>query len=406
MHCSAQDINVLFLGNSYTQVNELPQVVADLAASSGHTIYFESFTPGGCTFDLHSTSESTLNLIRKGCWDYVVLQEQSQLPTIDHYRYSSMYPAAERLHDSIKKYNPCAALMFYMTWGRENGGQQCEDYGEGLYCSADFRDFDHMQDSLTSAYSEIAERLEAYNAPAGEAWRNAIHQTSIDLFANDGSHPSIYGTYLTACVFHGMLWDESPVGLNTALGIDPVQARLLQEMAEQTLNDETHSWNHMPSLQANFRYLNFNAANFAFINTSINPFIEAQFHWSFGDGTSSEEENPTHTYEVSGVYKVLLTIEACQQTDTISRWIEVHLPDGIEEKMPEVSIYPNPVSNRLFIEGIQDETEISIYDPLGQIVWKQNAHHSIEVDLSKLAPGHYLLRLTGQGVYRFKLIKK
>lgn len=38
---------VLFLGNSYTEVNNLPQIIANAALSAGDTMLFDSHTPGG-----------------------------------------------------------------------------------------------------------------------------------------------------------------------------------------------------------------------------------------------------------------------------------------------------------------------------------------------------------------------
>src|SRR5690606_26633068 len=73
--------NVLFLGNSYTAVNNLPQMLADMAASTGDTLIFDSNTPGGYTFQNHVSNPQTLNKIMAGNWDYVVLQEQSQFPS-------------------------------------------------------------------------------------------------------------------------------------------------------------------------------------------------------------------------------------------------------------------------------------------------------------------------------------
>ena len=70
---------VLFVGNSYTQVNNLPQMVSDIALSMGDTMTYASNTPGGCTFEMHCHNQS-MTMICEGGWDFVVLQEQSQLP--------------------------------------------------------------------------------------------------------------------------------------------------------------------------------------------------------------------------------------------------------------------------------------------------------------------------------------
>ena len=48
----------------------------------------------------------------------------------------------------------------------------------------------------------------------------------------DGSHPSIYGSYLAACVFYNVIFETTPVG-NTFLpaGVTQNQATYLQSVA-------------------------------------------------------------------------------------------------------------------------------------------------------------------------------
>lgn len=279
---NAQNINVLFLGNSYTSVNNLPGTIEALLEGSDKTMTYASNTPGGCCYFEHVTNSTSLNLIRRGDWDYVVLQEQSQMPSIDYYRYNSMYPAAAQLRDSIMRYNPCAEVVFYMTWGRRDGGQQCEDYGEGTYCSADFRDFDHMQDTMTRAYCEIAEILQSRVAPVGEAWRNAIHTSDINLFSNDGSHPTVHGTYLTACTFYTTFWNESPIGLPHPATITDREALLLQKAAHQVMETENGTESN-PFLIANKADLiafqqGINTGNaFSYHGGNVNAMGEGQF---------------------------------------------------------------------------------------------------------------------------------
>lgn len=74
---SAQTIRVLFVGNSYVYTNNLPQTLSNLALSNNDTVIYDTSTPGGYTFELHSTNTTTLNKIATGNWDFVVLQEQS-----------------------------------------------------------------------------------------------------------------------------------------------------------------------------------------------------------------------------------------------------------------------------------------------------------------------------------------
>jgi len=51
------------------------------------------------------------------------------------------------------------------------------------------------------------------------------------LWAWDGTHPSTAGSYLDACMFYAALTGRSPVGNPYTAGLDPSQARFLQQVA-------------------------------------------------------------------------------------------------------------------------------------------------------------------------------
>jgi hypothetical protein len=73
-------------------------------------------------------------------------------------------------------------------------------------------------------------------APVGVAWRNAVQrQPGIALWETDGSHPSRAGSYLAACVFFQMLYERSPVGNSFTAGLDQGTARMLQQVAADTV---------------------------------------------------------------------------------------------------------------------------------------------------------------------------
>jgi len=114
----AQTKSVLFLGNSYTYVNDLPQIIHDVTLSAGDTLIFDSHTPGGYQLIDHSTDVITQNKIMTGGWDYVVIQGQSQEPITQSTQFSN---GGFALYNLIKQYNPCAVTMSYITWGRKNG---------------------------------------------------------------------------------------------------------------------------------------------------------------------------------------------------------------------------------------------------------------------------------------------
>ena len=205
----ADTTRVLFVGNSYTYVNDLPGIFKGLSNSLGRSVYTDMSAPGGYSLEQHLTNTETLLKISAGNWNYVVLQEQSQMPTIEYYRYFSTYPSARKLDSIIRSYG--SNTLFFMTWGRRYGGIQCIDTS----CSPPFINFSHMQDSLSAAYFMIANELNASVCQAGNVWRQSVNTDStVVLWDADLSHPSPAGTYLTACAFYSKIFHTSSTGAN------------------------------------------------------------------------------------------------------------------------------------------------------------------------------------------------
>ena len=224
----ADTLKVLFIGNSYTYTNDMPNLFAGIARAAGENVVVDVSAQGGYTLSQHTTYAPTLQKLAKRGWNYVILQEHSQIPTIDFYRRVAMWPAAMQLSKSARAIGSRVGL--YMTWGRKLGGQQCIS----SYCSASFRDFYQMQDTLTSAYNALGKQDSAVVVPAGKAWALAFSRNpSIDLWDTDNSHPTLKGSYLNACVFYAVLFKASPVGIPFTGGLDTAVALFLQQVAAQ-----------------------------------------------------------------------------------------------------------------------------------------------------------------------------
>src|SRR5262245_2796983 len=76
----ARTIKLLFIGNSFTQRNNLPGLFADLAAAQGLSVKHELISVGGASLRTHWNAGRAAEAIATGGYDYVVLQEQSTLP--------------------------------------------------------------------------------------------------------------------------------------------------------------------------------------------------------------------------------------------------------------------------------------------------------------------------------------
>ena len=314
---SQEEIRVLFLGNSYTYVNDLPKIIEDIATNENKVFKHASVTPGGCTLFQHVESQTPLSKIRQGNWDFVVLQEQSQLPVIDYYRHNTLKPSYKALYDSIMLYNPNAKVVGYMTWGRRYGGQQCVNFGEGLYCSADFVDFNHMQDTLTAAYCENAYATNSYVAPVGEAWKAALAtDPSLVLHSNDNSHPSYDGSYLAACVFYSVLWNKTPIGIYHDKQIDEAKAELLQTIANDVFFNNLDKWNFSTeniienSDNKNYKIINNPSDNKVIIENKSESFLNVKIFNINGTLINEKDINDCDSIELSdtkGIYIIQIT---------------------------------------------------------------------------------------------------
>jgi hypothetical protein len=309
-HVSAQK-RVLFVGNSYTAANNLPQMLSDLASSKGDSVVYASNVPGGYTFQLHSSDVITLGLIQSQPWDYVVLQEQSQRPSFPQSQVAvEVYPYARQLDSLIRLNNPCTETVFYMTWGRK--------YGDASNCAVwpPVCTYAGMQEQLRQSYLQMANDNAALVAPCGLAWQHSVGiDSSINLWVSDNSHPSVEGTYLNACVFYATLFRQTPVGASFTAGLSSNVATHLQQVAHQTVFDSLTVWN-IGDFDAKADFLmQPNGLTVQFLNTSQNA---TNALWDFGDGQSSTMLSPQHIYAQPGSYVVqLISGNACMQ-DTLS----------------------------------------------------------------------------------------
>jgi hypothetical protein len=112
-------IKILFLGNSYTYVNDLPFVLSSLAKSGGHLLETGISAGGGWTLLDHANNPKTIQLIQDNDWTYVVLQEQSEIPAVESSRLVSMYPAIRILTETIRQSH--AIPLLFVTWAHRDG---------------------------------------------------------------------------------------------------------------------------------------------------------------------------------------------------------------------------------------------------------------------------------------------
>jgi PKD repeat protein len=293
---------VLFLGNSYTGVNNLPQIVSDMALSAGDTLIFDSHTPGGYQLIDHGADVTSQNKIMAGDWNYVVLQGQSQEPITNISQFNN---GGIHLNNVISQYNPCSVTMMYMTWGRKNGdATNCSGYP--VMCT-----YEGMDSTLRNRYLSLATSINGEVSPVSVAW-NFIRQNypTIELYQPDESHPSVAGSYAAACSFYTTIFKKDPTFITFNFGLDTATTAIIKNVVKAQVFDNLNSWDLKQMPVSDFQYRIGPGTN-EVIFTTTNFVSHETYHWDFGDGTTDSIQNPTHSYLTDGTFTVTLTTTNC-----------------------------------------------------------------------------------------------
>ena len=380
-------------------------MIDNVANSTGDDLIYDSYTPGGYTFMGHSTNATSLNKIAQGNWDFVVLQEQSQLPSFpDSQVQNQVYPYAQQLNNLINQQNPCAETVFYMTWGRKNGdASNCANWPP--VCT-----YTGMDDLLNERYRFMAEQNDAILSPVGAVWRYIRENyPTIELYSGDGSHPSVAGTYAAACSFYATLFRKNPEQITFTAGLTNEVATAIRTAAKVIVFDQLLEW-HIGEYDpmANFVIEELGDGQFSLTNTSENA---TSYLWNFGDGTTSTEANPVHTYTSNGAFTIELTVESCGITVTYSQTVLVTtLTIGeVNPTKKQIRIYPNPTSHFITLESPEEYIgkSFQLIDITGRMVMKENittlkSFH----DVSSLTNGVYFLRVNDTSTPTIKIVKE
>jgi hypothetical protein len=203
-------LKVLFIGNSFTARNNLPGLIAELAAARGKIVEHRLISAGGASLRTHWNAGAALEAIQSDRYVYVVLQEQSTLPVKN----------ARRMHENVRLFDEAikaagAKTALYMTWARQRAPES--------------------QQAIAEAYTLIGRELGATVIPVGAVWQTFLrkHDQPV-LYDRDQSHPTVAGSYLAACVFLAVLFLENPVGIDgEVVGLNEKDRELLQKAAWQ-----------------------------------------------------------------------------------------------------------------------------------------------------------------------------
>lgn len=251
----AEKMNILMVGNSYT-MQSWTYLRDFLAADPAVEASITPHASGGKKLSQFVKDEGLLKLLNGDAkWDFVVLQDQSQLPALafnpdspdvaeDRAEFDAGGP---RLIELIRRLQPQAQIVLFETWARHPGPEKWETLAKWFN-----NDPDVMMKYLAEAYRYLVKNSgpggrdhSAYVrlAPVGDAFhawykRNGYGDESKKLHKPDNSHPGPLGGYLTGAVFYEMLTGRKSEDVPFDGGLGKELADELRETATRAVTAE------------------------------------------------------------------------------------------------------------------------------------------------------------------------
>ncbi len=294
---NVEPLKILFIGNSYTHMNDMPGMLQHMANKGGQNAIIEKNTQSGASFRVHSKRDDMYEAIKRRKWDYVILQGYSRelSHSIEHIDTATV-PYIQQIVDSIHSNNACTNILFYMTWGYENGFLDREEINT----------YEKMADSIAVGYRYIGEKFNFPVVPVGMVWKEVKNKSKIDLYAPDRAHPSKDGSYLIATTFYNAIFNESNEHVFTNT-VSEKYAEVIKREASVYIRSHRKDYLLDRNKITIKSWLSKEGDYMLYFNSSYPDSLPIK--WIFGDGKQSSERIGTYKYKKPGSYVILVVIE-------------------------------------------------------------------------------------------------
>lgn len=209
---SVKDFEILFIGNSHSSLNNLPDIVGQLIETGVPEKKANTANAPGWGFLSDRINDSvTQKTIDERAWTHIILQAQ-KYSTTGQYSYPTT--AAEEFIRRIKTKN--ATPILFPEWPRRG------NFEEGMRV--------HL------LHLSIAATEPACVAPIGLAWDLAIaRHSNIKLHAQDGNHSNLKGALLAAYVFYETITTQKANELPyiESINVSAEEQKILREIASE-----------------------------------------------------------------------------------------------------------------------------------------------------------------------------
>jgi PKD repeat protein len=134
----------------------------------------------------------------------------------------------------------------------------------------------------------------------------------------------------------------------------------------------------------------------------------SSYLWDFGDGTTSSEVNPVHTFQKPGYFNISLTAMNANCMDFMEI-VEVNVTSINKVESSSINLYPNPVYDKFYISSTNNELkQIKLFDISGKVITilENLQTNPVSIDVSGLASGIYQVQITSGNLIEYKKIIK
>lgn len=389
---SAQTQKILFIGNSITYFNDMPQVFRDIANQKGDSVDLTMYAPGGTGFQNHSIDNNVFNLFRNNVWDVIVLQPGSnESPAYSQPRATTL-SQGRILLDSALYYSPCARILFYEI-----------SYGVWGSSPQDVTTYNNTMDQIRLTAEYLSDSTGFSFAPAGECMRHVWNKDpSILLWGGTGDvHPNIMGSYLISCAFYASIFNKPSSGNTIYNGNTPQNAQYYQHVSDSIVLNHQFSWRIDTSWHKSTFTYEINGQTLEATNTNTNA---DSVHWFLNHNLSGTNSQFLINNLDVGNYELTQVAYFGSCSDTLSYNFQMNSLGLTNMSQNSIQWYPNPAQESVFIR--QAKTKVRIYSPEGKLLIQQQNQQ--EVLINSLNTGTYILELEINPEERqlFKLIKE
>ena len=255
----AENINVLFIGNSFTYFYDMPQTVQKMLNETDPNIKIEQSTFPGQSLSGHLSNivtsrtengistrqkeqgekpETEIKLAEKK-WNVVILQTGTVNVIIPENRELQINKAILEIKKQFS--NPDCKFILFNTWSDKDKYPKQYCYPSSVIdksiekdkcCSPVIENLEQEVKIINEGYNLLAKECELLKSENGNKFYEVRTQyPKIELY-EDESHPNKYGAFLNACIFYQILTNKKALNLQFNGEIEPEIAKLLKEIAD------------------------------------------------------------------------------------------------------------------------------------------------------------------------------